>query len=109
VPFTSSGIPDKLLSGNGVVCTGVGAAPGAITVGIGVGSTVAVGTGIGVGVFEVTPVAFEKTDSGFPGSVVLSVFTSTKAGVLADSPALHPVDTNAKTITAVIGIRIALI
>jgi hypothetical protein len=108
VPFTCRGIPNKLLSGNGVG-TGVGTAPGAITAGIGVGSTVAVGTWIGVGVFEVTPVAFEKTDSGFPGSVVLSVFTSTKAGVLAASPALHPVDTNAKTITAVIGIRIALI
>jgi hypothetical protein len=90
------------------VGTGVGPAPGIIKVGIGVGNTVAVGTGIGVGVFEVTPVVFEKTDSGFLGSVVLSVFPSTKAGVLAVSPALHPVNTNVNTITAIIGIRIAL-
>ena len=90
--------------------TGVGPAPGVIKVGIGVGvgSAVAVGTGMGVGVFEVTPVAFEKTDSGFLGLVVSSVFPSIKAGVLGVSPALHPVNTNVNTITAIIGIRIAL-
>jgi hypothetical protein len=93
------------------VGTEVGTAPGAITagIGVGVGSAVAVGTSMGVGVFEVTPVAFEKTDSSFLGSVVLSVFPSIKAGVLAVSPALHPVNTNANTITAIIGIKIALI
>jgi len=91
------------------VGTGVGSAPGIINVGVGVGSAVAVGTGMGAGVFEVTPVAFEKTDSSFLGSVVLSVFPSIKAGVLAVSPALHPVNTNVNTITAIIGIRITLI